>query len=117
MNLEGPILIDELPDPIAFLPEAVRKMQRGGHLILDTRPSSQYGTGHIQGSVNIALAGQFSLWAGSLIKPDVPLLIVGEDSSSVREARTRLARVGLERVTGYLEDGVLAWHEAGLPIE
>ncbi|PYS38081.1 MAG: hypothetical protein DMG14_19040 [Acidobacteria bacterium] len=53
INLEGPVLIDEFPDPIAFLPEAVQKMQRGGHLILDTRPSSQYGAGHILGSLNI----------------------------------------------------------------
>src|SRR5207249_5807785 len=115
INLEGPALIDELPEPIAFAPEAVQKMQRGGHLILDTRSSQQYGTSHIPGSLNIGLAGQFASWAGSLIKPDVPLIIVAEDFSGVREARTRLARVGLERVSGYLTDGVLAWHEAGLP--
>jgi hydroxyacylglutathione hydrolase len=114
INLEGPVLIDELPEPIAFLPEAVQKMQRGGHLVLDTRPSAKYGTGHIPGSVNIGLGGQFASWAGSLIKPDVPLLIVAEDADSVREARMRLARVGVERVTGYLKDGVLAWHQAGL---
>ena len=116
INLEGPVLIDEFPDPIAFLPEAVQKMQRGGHLILDTRPSSQYGAGHILGSLNIGLAGQFASWAGSLVKPDVPLLVVTEDADRVREARTRLARVGLEKVTGFLRDGVLAWHEAGLPL-
>jgi len=114
INLEGPVLIDELPEPIAFLPEAVQKMQRGGHLVLDTRPSAKYGTGHIPGSVNIGLGGQFASWAGSLIKPDVPLLIVAEDADSVREARLRLARVGLERVTGYLKDGVLEWHQAVL---
>jgi rhodanese-related sulfurtransferase len=91
-------------------------MQRGGHLILDTRPSSQYGTGHILGSLNIGLGGQFASWAGSIIKPDIPLLIVAEDFDGVREARMRLARVGIERVSGYLKDGVLAWHEAGLPL-
>jgi len=116
INLEGPALIDELPEPIAFHPEAVQKMQRGGHLILDTRPAPQYGTGHILGSLNIGLAGQFASWAGSVIKADVPLLIVAEDAQSVREARTRLARVGLEKVTGFLKDGVLAWHQAGLPL-
>jgi glyoxylase-like metal-dependent hydrolase (beta-lactamase superfamily II)/rhodanese-related sulfurtransferase len=116
MNLEGPALIDEFPEPIGFPPEAVQKMQRGGHLILDTRGSAQYGTGHIPGSLNIGLGGQFASWAGTLIKPDVPLLIVAEDFDSVREARTRLARVGLERVSGYLQDGVLAWYQAGLPL-
>src|SRR5215510_2577487 len=116
INLEGPVLIDELPEPIAFHPEAVQKMQRGGHLILDTRSASQYGTGHILGSLNIGLAGQFASWAGSIIRPDLPLIIVAEDVDSVREARTRLARVGIERVSGYLKGGVLAWHEAGLPL-
>jgi hydroxyacylglutathione hydrolase len=43
-------------------------------------------------------------------------LIVAEDFESVRESRTRLARVGIEKVTGYLKDGVLAWHQAGLPL-
>ena len=116
INLEGPALIDELPEPIGFPPEAVQKMQRGGHLVVDTRPASQFGNGHIPGSLNIGLAGQFASWAGSLLKPEVPLLIVAEDFDSVRDARTRLARVGLEKVSGYLKDGVLAWHEAGLPL-
>jgi len=116
INLEGPALIDELPEPIGFVPEAVQKMQRGGHVILDTRPASQYGTGHIPGSYNIGLSGQFASWAGSLIKADVPVIIVAEDFDGVREARMRLARVGLERVSGYLQGGVLAWHDAGLPL-
>jgi len=116
INLEGPSLLDELPDPIAFSPEAVQKMQRGGHLVLDTRHASQYGAGHIPGSLNIALNGQFASWAGTLIKPDMSLMLVTEDAERVREARTRLARVGLEKVSGYLKDDVLAWHYAGMPL-
>jgi len=116
INLEGPVLIDELPEPVAFLPEAVQKLQRGGHLVLDTRPAQQYASAHILGSLNIGLGGQFASWAGTLIRPDLPLLIVAEEAASVREARTRLARVGLEKVTGYLQDGVLAWSRAELPL-
>lgn len=116
INLHGPVLIDELPSPIAFAPEAARKMQRGGHLILDTRPASQYAAGHVPNSLNIALGGQFASWAGSLIPPEVPIILIAEDHAGVEEARTRLARVGLERVSGYLQDGLLAWHDAGLPV-
>src|SRR5262249_53232866 len=116
INLEGPTLLDKLPDPIAFSPEAVQKMQRGGHLILDTRTASQYGAGHIPGSLHIGLNGQFASWAGNLIKPDIPLLLVAEEPEHVREAQTRLARVGLERISGYLEDGVLAWHMTNRPL-
>jgi rhodanese-related sulfurtransferase len=43
-------------------------------------------------------------------------LIVAEDDSRVREATTRLARVGLENVRGYLAGGLLDWHDAGLPL-
>src|SRR6266568_2710525 len=116
INLEGPALLDALPEPLAFPPEAVQKVQRGGHLVLDTRPSAQYATGHIPGSLHVSLSGQFASWAGSLIKPDVPLVIVAEELDRVLEARPRLARVGLEKVSGYLESGVLAWYEAGLPL-
>jgi glyoxylase-like metal-dependent hydrolase (beta-lactamase superfamily II)/rhodanese-related sulfurtransferase len=116
INLEGPALIEDLPEPLAFSAEAVQKMQRGGHMVLDTRPAAQYGAGHLPGSLHIGLAGQFASWAGSVIKPDVPLVIVAEDGTSAHQAWTRLARVGLERVSGYLKDGVLGWHEAGLPL-
>ncbi|PYS56160.1 MAG: MBL fold metallo-hydrolase [Acidobacteria bacterium] len=116
INLEGPVLLDALPELFAFPPEAVQKLQRGGHLVLDTRPSSQYATGHIPGSLHISLSGQFASWAGSLIHPDVPLVIVAEELDRVRDARTRLARVGLEKVSGYLDSGVLAWYQAGLPL-
>src|SRR5438552_4193055 len=116
INLQGPSLLDEFPEPLAFSPEAVQKMQRGGHLVLDTRPAAQYGSGHIPGSLNIGLNGQFASWAGTLIKPEIPLVLVAEEAEHVREARTRLARVGLEKVSGYLEGGLLAWHIAGMPI-
>ena len=43
-------------------------------------------------------------------------MLVAEEAEHVREARTRLARVGLEKVSGYLEGGLLAWHIAGMPI-
>jgi hydroxyacylglutathione hydrolase len=41
-------------------------------------------------------------------------VIFAEDEAGVREAAMRLARVGLERVTGYLAGGVASWDAAGL---
>src|SRR5215470_15529225 len=70
INLEGPALIEELPEPIAFAPESVEKLQRGGHVVLDTRTSNHFGTGHVPQSLNLGLRGQFASWAGSLIKPE-----------------------------------------------
>ena len=42
-----------------------------------------------------------------------PIVIVAEDEGGVAEAALRLARVGLENVTGYLAGGILAWFDAG----
>jgi rhodanese-related sulfurtransferase len=42
------------------------------------------------------------------------IVIVAADAESVDQAVTRLARVGLESVAGYLEDGMYGWDQAGL---
>jgi hydroxyacylglutathione hydrolase len=91
-------------------------MRQSGAVILDTRPAAQYGTGHIPGALNIGLGGQFASWAGALVAQEKPIVLVTEDEDHVEEARTRLARVGLENVAGYLAGGLLAWHEANLPV-
>jgi hydroxyacylglutathione hydrolase len=116
LNREGPANLSELPDPPALLPDAVEAMRQAGAVILDTRPASQYGTGHVPGSLNIGLGGQFASWGGSLIAPEKSVVLVTEDEDHVAEARTRLARVGLENVGGYLAGGLLAWHESGRPV-
>jgi hydroxyacylglutathione hydrolase len=70
----------------------------------------------VPGSLHIGLSGQFASWAGALISPRAPIIFVSEEEEQVREARTRLARVGLENVAGYLSGGLLEWHRAGLPL-
>jgi hydroxyacylglutathione hydrolase len=116
LNREGPVNLSELPKPPALAPAAVDEMRRSGAVVLDTRPAAQFGTGHVPGSLNIGLGGQFASWAGALIPAEKQIVLVTEDEEHVEEARTRLARVGLENVTGYLAGGLLAWHEAGLPL-
>jgi hydroxyacylglutathione hydrolase len=116
INLEGPPLLENLPAARGLSPKEVQDFQRKGSLILDTRPPQQFGNAHIPGALHISLAGQFASWAGSLVQMESPIIIVGEDEEHVKETRVRLARVGIENVTGYLRDGVLAWDRAGLPL-
>ncbi len=116
INLEGPALLGELPEPKALSPAEVKSLQADGALVLDTRQSQQYGTGHVPASLNVSLCGQFATWAGSLVALETPIAIVAEDDDRVHEAQTRLARVGIENVVGYLDGGVLAWHDAGFPL-
>jgi glyoxylase-like metal-dependent hydrolase (beta-lactamase superfamily II)/rhodanese-related sulfurtransferase len=116
LNREGPGNLSELPKPAALGPAAVEDLVRSGAVVLDTRPAAQYGTGHIPGALNIGLGGQFASWAGALVAPEKPIVLVTEDEDHVEEARIRLTRVGLENVAGYLAGGLLAWHDANLPV-
>lgn len=116
INREGPSSLTSLPPPPPLSPERLEEEIRGGARLLDTRTAAEYGAGHIAGSLHIGLSGQFASWAGTLIAPETPVVLVTEDESRVAEARTRLARVGLESVAGYLDRGILTWDAAGRPL-
>jgi hydroxyacylglutathione hydrolase len=116
INRDGAAEMTDLPEPAALEPRSVEALRMKGATVLDTRPAAQYGTGHVPGSLNIGLSGQFASWAGALISPTTPIILVSEEEEQVREARTRLARVGIENVAGYLAGGILEWHRAGLPL-
>jgi hydroxyacylglutathione hydrolase len=113
INREGAPPVADRPRPAGLSPEAFAKAVGDGATVLDLRGSAAFGTGHVPGSINVALAGAFAAWAGALVPADRPMVLVGDDAASADEAATRLARVGLDRVLGHLDGGVLAWHAAG----
>jgi glyoxylase-like metal-dependent hydrolase (beta-lactamase superfamily II) len=117
INREGAPPVADRPQPAGLSPESFANAAGQGATVLDLRGNAAFGTGHVPGSLNVALAGQFAAWAGALVPPERPILLVGEDAASADEAATRLARVGLDRVVGHLDGGVSAWHAAGRPLE
>ncbi len=116
LNREGAAAVADLPPPSALTPSEVAARQEEGALLLDVRPSSEYGAAHLPGSLNIGLAGQFASWAGSLLPAGRPLVIVASDPDGAEEAALRLARVGLETVAGALAGGLPSWEAAGRPL-
>ena len=116
INRSGPAPLADLPVPPPLSAREVAERSRTGALVLDTRPSTQFGSGHIPGAVHIALAGQYASWAGRLIGLDREIVLVAEDHDAMLDAWVRLARVGMERVTGYLDEGMTAWFREGLPV-
>jgi len=117
INRAGAAALDELPPLAELAPDALLRLQQAGALVLDTRPDAQFGAGHIPGSVNIPLSGQFASWAGALLGLETDLLLVAENPDRATESRMRLARVGIERVAGYLAGGFEAWQRANQPVE
>ena len=116
INRAGAASLAEQPGSKALAPDAMRRMAAEGAQVLDVRTSADFGAGHVPGSVNIGLGGQFASWSGTLLDPTRPVIVVADDEARVREAVMRLARVGLENVVGHLDGGLPAWLAAGLPV-
>jgi hydroxyacylglutathione hydrolase len=88
----------------------------GEVVFLDVRAADEFGSGHIPGSLNIGLGGQFAMWAGSLIPNTAKIVLIAATNAQVDEAIVRLARVGLENVHGFLKGGMDSWRHEGLPV-
>lgn len=112
INKQGYNPIDEVirenEKPLSV--DDVKKAVKEGAVILDTRKADDFEKGFVPGSVNIGLNGQFAVWVGTLIDINKKIVLVTDEG---KEAETilRLARVGYEKVTGYLKGGASAWTE------
>jgi glyoxylase-like metal-dependent hydrolase (beta-lactamase superfamily II)/rhodanese-related sulfurtransferase len=115
-NRGGASSLDTLEEAAPLSPAELERRAESGAVVLDTRPPAQFGTGHVPASVHIGLGGQFASWAGALLPAGSSIVLVTEDENQVGEARTRLARVGIESVTGFLGGGVAAWDASGRPL-
>jgi hydroxyacylglutathione hydrolase len=116
INRTGAPALSDLLALSAVEPAELKTLLAEGGMALDVRPGEQFAAGHVPGSVNIALSGQFASWAGALLGLSASPVVIAESHEAVLEARMRLARVGLEDARGYLEGGIEAWSKAGLPL-
>jgi rhodanese-related sulfurtransferase len=66
--------------------------------------------------VNIPLSGQFASWAGIVLGLSSRPVLIAASRDQISEARTRLARVGIDDARGYLQDGIEGWVRAGLDL-
>jgi glyoxylase-like metal-dependent hydrolase (beta-lactamase superfamily II)/rhodanese-related sulfurtransferase len=116
INRSGAAALSDLPALPPVEPAELQAILAEGGIALDVRAGEEYAAGHVPGSVNIALSGQFASWAGALLGLAARPVLIAESPEMVTEARMRLARIGLEDARGYLRGGVAAWREAGLPM-
>ncbi len=116
LNREGAAALTELATIPALAAAHVARLQETGVTVLDVRTADEFAAGHLPGSVQIGLGGQFASWAGTLFGVQSKLVLVGADEEQVHEARMRLARVGIEEVVGYLGGGMVAWSAEGYPV-
>jgi hydroxyacylglutathione hydrolase len=116
INRTGAVALSDLPSLRAIAPAELNNRLKNGEIALDVRPVDAFAAGHVPGSVNIALSGQFASWAGAVLGLAAHPVLIAENEDQVEEARVRLARVGIEALDGYLAGGVAVWKQAGLPL-
>ena len=102
LNRQGRELLDETEMPTAMNYADVRAAMAGGAVLVDGRTPEEFGAGHLRGSINIGLEGRYAEFAGSVIKPDVDMVLITEPGREL-EGKNRLGRIGFDRVIGYLE--------------
>lgn len=87
--------------------DEVLSMGDAGAQILDVRDPAEYAKGHLAGSINIGLGGQYATWAGTVLDRTKPIVIISEPGRE-QEAALRLGRIGFDHVKGFLEGGMTA---------
>jgi hydroxyacylglutathione hydrolase len=97
--------LEKVLRPVA-LDDVIRQRDAGAQL-LDVRDAAEFATGHLAGSINVGLGGQYATWVGTLLDRHAPIVIVAEPGRE-EEAAVRLGRIGFDHVSGYLDGGMAA---------
>jgi hydroxyacylglutathione hydrolase len=87
--------------------DEVLRMGDAGAQILDVREPAEYAKGHLAGSINIGLGGQYATWAGTILDRTKPIVIIAEPGRE-QEAALRLGRIGFDHLKGFLQGGMEA---------
>lgn len=114
INRLGPTPVSELAKPAEIEPALFAQLMQGGHVVVDTRDHLAFSGGHIPGSYCLSLRGNYATFAGWVLPPEQPLLLIVDTPAQLGEAIRGLRSVGLDHVTGYLSEGVLGWVAAGM---
>lgn len=103
LNRKDRELLDEAAMPAAMTYEQVGAALREGAVLLDGRTPEEFAQGHLKYAINIGLQGRYAEFAGSVLPSDVDIVLFTE-AGQEREAKNRLARIGFDRVIGFLAE-------------
>jgi hydroxyacylglutathione hydrolase len=82
-------------------------LAEAGAQVVDVRIPDGFARGHLRGSINIGLDGQFATWAGTVLDANRPILLIAPPGRET-EAALRLGRIGFDQMQGYLAGGMEA---------
>lgn len=103
LNRQAHALLDEHQVPRELTLAEVDAAVAAGAVVVDTRAVEDFASGHLAGSINVALSGRFSEQVGSIVAVGTPIVLAGE-ADRAAEAKVRLGRIGFDEVVGVLAD-------------
>ena len=116
LNAAGPAILGDLPGRDSIPVDEFHALVEAGNVVVDLRDQLAFGGGHVPGALGIGVEGSLSTWAAWVVPYDQPILLVAETPFAVDPAVRALVRVGLDRIRGWLDGGMNAWRQEGLPI-
>ena len=118
VNAKGPEVLGNLPR-VPGLPANTfnQAIKENAGVLVDTRLMLAFGGGHIKSALSIGATPMLSIWAGWLLDPEEPILLVLDSDSKVDEVVKLFIRTGYTKFAGYLVGGMTAWDNAGYPLE
>ncbi|RSM99075.1 MBL fold metallo-hydrolase [Nonomuraea sp. WAC 01424] len=78
-------------------------LRAAGTVVVDARDPQDFAAGHLRGAVNVPADGRFAEQAGTVLDPAAELVVLAPQDRE-EEVVTRLARIGFDRVAGYLRN-------------
>ena len=118
VNAQGPEILGNLPRVPALPPKAFKEaIEKKVGVLVDTRMMLAFGGGHIPGALNIGGSPILSIWAGWMLDPNEPILLVLESDDDLEDVVRLFVRTGYTKFAGYLTGGMKAWDAAGFPLE
>jgi hydroxyacylglutathione hydrolase len=114
INSSGPEILGNLPRVRGLPPRAFKEaIEKRAGVLVDTRTMFAFGGGHIPGALNIGGSPILSIWAGWMLDPNEPILLVLESEGDLEEIVRLFIRTGYSKFAGYLVGGMKAWDAAG----
>lgn len=115
-NQAGPVQLGVLAEPPALGVAEFHRLSTKDAVVLDCRAPEAFAT-HIPGAISVGLGSAFSTWAGTVLPPGVPIVLVLDRPDDLWDACWQLLRIGYDLPTGWLAGGMHAWRGAGMAIE
>lgn len=98
-NAAGPTAPDLHPPRAADAATLARRIT-DREWVVDLRSRTAFAAGHVSGTLNFGIDGQFATYLGWLIPWDTPLTLLGDSAEQVAGAQRELIRIGVDRLDG-----------------